>query len=69
MSKSTLPLPGSIASIALPEKHYKETTILMVAQRVSSLMGLTHILVLEDGRAIGYGNHEELLRQAPANFL
>ena len=42
-------------------EHYKETTILMVAQRVSSLMGLTHILVLEDGRAIGYGNHEELL--------
>ncbi len=44
-------------------EHYKETTILMVAQRVSSLMGLTHILVLEDGRAIGYGNHEELLAQ------
>lgn len=44
-------------------EHYKESTILMVAQRVSSLMGLTNILVLEDGKAIGYGNHEELLAQ------
>lgn len=42
--------------------HYKESTIVMVAQRVSSLMNLDHILVLEEGEPIGYGNHEELLR-------
>lgn len=41
--------------------HYGETTIVMVAQRVSSLMGLDHILVLEEGEAIGYGTHDELL--------
>ena len=43
-------------------KHYAGTNIVMVAQRVSSLMGLDHILVLEDGEAIGYGRHEELLK-------
>lgn len=41
---------------------YAGTTIVMVAQRVSSLMGLDHILVLDEGGAIGYGTHEELLR-------
>lgn len=41
---------------------YADTTIVMVAQRVSSLMGLDHILVLDEGEAIGYGTHEELLR-------
>ena len=43
-------------------KHYAGTNIVMVAPRVSSLMGLDHILVLEDGEAIGYGRHEELLK-------
>ncbi len=42
--------------------HYKESTIVMVAQRVSSLMNLDHILVLDEGKPIGYGNHEELLK-------
>lgn len=42
--------------------RYKESTIVMVAQRVSSLMNLDHILVLEEGEPIGYGNHEELLK-------
>ncbi|MDE7326166.1 MAG: ABC transporter ATP-binding protein/permease, partial [Lachnospiraceae bacterium] len=43
-------------------EHYAGTNIVMVAQRISSLMGLDHILVLEDGEAIGYGSHEELLK-------
>lgn len=42
-------------------ENYAGTTIVMVAQRVSSLMGLDHILVLEEGEPIGYGSHEELL--------
>lgn len=46
-------------------EHYSATTI-MVAQRVSSVMGLTDILVMDDGRCIGYGNHEYLLKTCPA---
>ena len=33
----------------------------MIAQRISSLQGADHILLLEDGECIGYGTHEELL--------
>ena len=42
-----------------------DTTLIMVAQRVSSIMNLTNILVLEDGRIIGYGNHEHLMQSCP----
>lgn len=38
-----------------------DTTLVIVAQRVSSVRSADHILVLEDGRAIGYGRHEELM--------
>jgi len=41
--------------------NFSETTTIIVAQRVSSVMSLDHILVLEDGEIIGYGRHEELI--------
>ncbi len=37
-------------------------SVITVAQRISSVMSCDRILVLERGRAIGYGTHEELLR-------
>ena len=43
-------------------EHYPEATTIMVAQRISSVMGMTRILVLDNGRCIGYGTHEELLK-------
>ena len=43
--------------------HFKKTTKIIVAQRVSSVMQADHIIVLEEGRMIGYGRHEELLTQ------
>lgn len=45
--------------------HYSNTTMIMVAQRISSIMGLTKILVLEDGEMIGLGSHAELLDSCP----
>lgn len=42
-------------------EHYRDTTLVIVAQRVSSIRNADHILVLEDGAPIGYGTHEELL--------
>ena len=41
--------------------NFSNTTTLIVAQRVSSVMNLDHILVLEDGEVIGYGSHDELI--------
>ena len=43
-------------------KNYNDTTTILVAQRVSSIRGCTHILVLSDGRTVGYGSHEELMQ-------
>ena len=45
---------------ALRENH-SQTTSLIIAQRVSSIAGCTHILVLTDGEPIGYGTHAELM--------
>ena len=47
-------------------QDYADSTLLLVAQRVSSVMSMDHILVLENGRCAGYGTHEELLRSCPA---
>lgn len=42
-------------------EYLPDTTMVIVAQRVSSIRNADHILVLEDGNAIGYGTHEELM--------
>ena len=41
---------------------YSDTTTILVAQRVSSIRSCTHILVLSDGKTVGYGSHGELLQ-------
>lgn len=46
-------------------ENYGGTTTIMVAQRVSSVMNMTNILVMDNGRCIGYGNHEHLLATCP----
>jgi ATP-binding cassette subfamily B protein len=38
------------------------TTVLIVGQRVSTIMDADRILVLDDGRLVGSGTHRELLR-------
>jgi len=42
-------------------KNYKDTTKIIVAQRISSLINCDKILVMEDGYVIGYGTNAELL--------
>jgi ATP-binding cassette subfamily B protein len=38
-----------------------EATVIVVAQRVTTVMGADQILVLEDGEVVGHGTHDELL--------
>lgn len=46
--------------------HHSRSTTIMIAQRVSSVQAMTHILVMDNGRCIGYGDHQTLLRTCPA---
>lgn len=43
------------------EREVGEATLIVVAQRVSTITGADQIIVLEDGVVVGKGTHEELL--------
>ena len=49
---------------ALAER-YSSTTSIIVAQRISSIKGADLIIVLEGGRMIGRGTHDELMENCP----
>ena len=40
----------------------KDSTVIIVAQRISTILHAEQILVLDDGRIVGKGTHEELLK-------
>ncbi len=42
-------------------RNYPDTTKIIIAQRVSAIMGADHILVLDEGRIHAAGSHEELM--------
>lgn len=43
----------------------RESTVVIVAQRISTIIDADRILVLEDGKSMGLGTHEELLETCP----
>ena len=45
---------------------YDDTTTIIIAQRISSIMHCDKILVLEDGHPLGLGTHEELMKSCDA---
>ena len=45
--------------------HTADAAVLVVAQRVSTITGADQIVVLEDGRIVGKGTHEQLLTTCP----
>ncbi len=47
------------------ETECKDTTKVIVAQRIGTIRNADHILVLEDGQIVGRGRHEELMKNCP----
>ncbi len=47
------------------QKKTKDTTKLIVAQRISTIKDANQILVLDHGKIVGKGTHKELLRNCP----
>ena len=47
------------------QEDTRDATVLLVAQRVSTIMNAEQIIVLDGGRAVGIGTHQELLKTCP----
>ncbi|MGI6869985.1 ABC transporter ATP-binding protein [Amycolatopsis sp. 3B14] len=45
--------------------HTADAAVIVVAQRVSTIVGADQIVVLENGEIVGLGTHAELLRDCP----
>lgn len=48
---------------ALREKT-NDATVLIVAQRVSTILNADQIIVLDEGRIAGIGTHQQLMRES-----
>ena len=44
------------------KEHTKDTTTIIVAQRISTILNADKIIVLDDGRMAGIGTHKELMK-------
>jgi len=61
-SFSALDFKTDAALRAALKQHTKDACILLVAQRVGSIMGAEQIVVLDEGSVAGIGTHKELMQ-------
>jgi len=61
-SFSALDFKTDAALRAALKKEISNATVIIVAQRISSVMDADRILVLDQGRVVGMGTHRELLQ-------
>lgn len=50
------------------KKYTSKSTVLIVAQRISTIMNAEQIIVLNKGKIVGMGTHNELLKQCPIYY-
>lgn len=43
------------------DENLKDTTTIIIAQRISSVISADKIVIIDDGKIVGIGNHDELL--------
>ncbi len=61
-SFSALDLKTDAALRAALAKETKNKTVIIVAQRISTILNADQIIVLEEGKMVGIGTHEELMK-------
>lgn len=49
-------------------ENLSDATLIIVAQRVNTILDADQILVLDEGRLVGKGTHQELLRDCPTYY-
>ncbi|MBN2794833.1 MAG: ABC transporter ATP-binding protein [Clostridia bacterium] len=49
-------------------EYASDKTMIVIAQRVSTIMNADQIIVLEDGKMVGIGTHEELLKSCDTYY-
>ena len=47
------------------KQYTGDSTVLIVAQRISTIMNAEQIIVLDHGKMVGKGTHKELLQNCP----
>jgi ATP-binding cassette subfamily B protein len=46
-------------------KRAGDSSVIMVGQRIATIMHADEIIVLDEGRVVGRGTHHDLLRECP----
>ena len=59
--KQRLAIARALVRAALKDE-VKDSAVIIVAQRISTILDADQIIVLDEGRVAGIGNHKELLR-------
>lgn len=67
-SFSALDYKTDVALRRALKEHTGDSTVLIVAQRVSTIMNAEQIVVLNEGQVVGIGTHEELLKNCPTYY-
>lgn len=67
-SFSALDMKTDVALRKALVEHTAGSTILVVAQRVSTIMDADQIYVIDDGKMVGQGTHQELLKTCDAYY-
>lgn len=49
-------------------KKTKDSTVIIVAQRISTILHAEQIIALDDGKIAGIGTHKELLKNCEAYY-
>ncbi|HZK39082.1 MAG TPA: ABC transporter ATP-binding protein [Clostridia bacterium] len=67
-SFSALDYKTDIALRKALKEHTGDSTVIIIAQRVSTIINAQQIIVLEEGKIAGIGTHRELLKSCPEYY-